>query len=1319
MEFHPSVGNLGQYDTDSDLIMYETVNGAFIGDSEAPVVAYADPYIDNLSAEFQESHTIHTDAIHQYGISTIAFDTHEELLWMGNQGGYVSSYYGAGMQKYTAFKVHESEEVRCIQPLDECILALTPTRLRSQLRRGVPLFTHESENMVEMQCMLPLQNDPDSILMGGHQSHLIQYNVARQQEINLIDAGTDTGCAMLRQGNARYVFCGDPSGVISLRDPLTLNVEHTLNSHTGSLSDFDVHGNLLVTCGFSQNRQGNITVDRLLMVYDIRMMRPVSPIDVMLEPFLLRFMPSMSPRVAVASNLGQLQFVDTVTLTEPNLSLYQISSTDMVLSLDVSSTAQAIAVGDSASTLHLFSPTQPATELLFNSYSRPTELADPVDMTGPPISITDEMAVYSAIALTFPLPDGVTLSSDWPRQFIKKVYRKTPPIDPEILNSMKMQGTIGYAPNPNTKRRNQVDYMIHFKNGANKNSQQSGGLSKDKLMTDDIHGNGILSNGSSSQTGGFVAIPKRYRKIEMKFTKLGAEDYELDQYNKTIFSGLEATLPNSYCNAMIQVLFFIEPLRKAVLSHLCTTEFCLCCELSFLFHMLSVAKSLPCHSGNFLRALRNAHEASALGLILPDQNTELRKKTNLISLIQNWNRFILHQVHCELLESKKRSNNKEVEKVSKPAPAAAADKTDFVFRDTDFPTIDLKSRLAKCREKPKVEESAEPDKSTAAATTSETSTDKPSSESPPTETISTTGLGTSTTGLATSTTGLATSTTSVSNEETEVSRLFGSKQLHINRCLRCKREMSKESSLLVCNLVYPEQAEEDSEITFCEMLAQSLCPEQTTPAWCEQCERFQPTLQSRRLKSLPQLLTVNCNLDNKQDKAFWQNQMDILVRKAMEKSPAEHVSTPTPPLHSNKPCRYGVNCTRPDCRFKHPGQPPPEAPPVRELTSSNHLYYTNSWLPQHITIELQDSGQVEICKLDKTSDIEEIAEQIKEENNPDKRLYDLSAVVCYVHEDKKNLVSIINVPASYHKNPSLPNSPQWYIFNDFCISQVTGQEAIWFSLDWKIPCVLYFTEHSLMQSSITTEFPPEPISWGVFSEDVSLAENNRGCRAITFTPLSADETPQPGEIVAMDAEFVTLNQEESEIRSGGKLSTVKPSHYSVARITCVRGQGPLEGTPFIDDYIATQEQVVDYLTKFSGIKPGDLDVSCSSKHLTTLKSTYLKLRFLIDNGVKFVGHGLSNDFRVINLMVPPEQIIDTVQLFYVPGQRMVSLRFLAWHYLGMKIQSQTHDSIEDAKSALELYKVYLKLQKEGSFKESLDELYEIGKSVQWKVPGVD
>ena len=90
------------------------------------------------------------------------------------------------------------------------------------------------------------------------------------------------------------------------------------------------------------------------------------------------------------------------------------------------------------------------------------------------------------------------------------------------------------------------------------------------------------------------------------------------------------------------------------------------------------------------------------------------------------------------------------------------------------------------------------------------------------------------------------------------------------------------------------------------------------------------------------------------------------------------------------------------------------------------------------------------------------------------------------------------------------------------------------------------------------------------------------------------------------------------------------------------------------------------------------------------------------------------DFRVVNMFVPPKQIADTVELWSLPDQRKISLRFLAACLLDANIQGETHDSIEDARTALLLYQRYLEIEKADRISEVLHRIYEYGRMVDWK-----
>lgn len=81
----------------------------------------------------------------------------------------------------------------------------------------------------------------------------------------------------------------------------------------------------------------------------------------------------------------------------------------------------------------------------------------------------------------------------------------------------------------------------------------------------------------------------------------------------------------------------------------------------------------------------------------------------------------------------------------------------------------------------------------------------------------------------------------------------------------------------------------------------------------------------------------------------------------------------------------------------------------------------------------------------------------------------------------------------------------------------------------------------------------------------------------------------------------------------------------------------------------------------------------------------------------------------IDIFVPPAQVIDTVAIFYDPSRhRRLSLRFLSWFLLKQDIQTAEHDSIEDARCALQLYKKYQTFVQENRFEDVMEDIYEAG-----------
>jgi PAB-dependent poly(A)-specific ribonuclease subunit 2 len=375
------------------------------------------------------------------------------------------------------------------------------------------------------------------------------------------------------------------------------------------------------------------------------------------------------------------------------------------------------------------------------------------------------------------------------------------------------------------------------------------------------------------------------------------------------------------------------------------------------------------------------------------------------------------------------------------------------------------------------------------------------------------------------------------------------------------------------------------------------------------------------------------------------------------------------------------------------------------------LWAVPGWLPDTVGIIIEN-GQI-MC-----FEGEELRLRMQN-NTPNLVVYDLVGLVAEIdvpEHQKAHLVSFINVSIS-EREPQ--ERSKWHLFNDFLVTEVDGDEALRFTQPWKQPCVLAFQVRDARHS--VDDSWKKALDTTLLFREWSL----NGCPPVeSCRTLTEEEKPQPGTPLALDTEFVDLEKAEIDVKADGSQEIVRPNRSGLARVSVLRGSGISEGVPFIDDYITIREPIVDYVTQYSGIKPGDLDPRTSEHNLVPLKVAYKKLWLLLNLGCVFVGHGLASDFRKINIQVPKSQTVDTQYLFFHPGKnRRLSLRYLAWAVFKEYIQEEPtpdtvhgHDSIEDARMALRLWKKFQEYEDAGIVAQMLEEIFREGSKLGFRPP---
>ena len=257
------------------------VNGQYVGEGYGEEDSYPegeDEGWGELAAMVIGNGSPHPDNAVVYA----AFDPAEELIWTGSASGRLASHWVhveepsdeneheadfTSLRTVTQVRVFKDSPVRQIMSVNDGVLALGDRAVRIYTRGGVALATLPALDDAQGLLCMDLVPQTSALVCGGTNPVITTMDLMTSTVTRGFECG-GLGISCL-QATGRYVAGGSLDGKITLHDPRSLGIVHTLSAHAGPVTALDIREHLLVTCGMNIFR-GQARTENAIKVFDLR-----------------------------------------------------------------------------------------------------------------------------------------------------------------------------------------------------------------------------------------------------------------------------------------------------------------------------------------------------------------------------------------------------------------------------------------------------------------------------------------------------------------------------------------------------------------------------------------------------------------------------------------------------------------------------------------------------------------------------------------------------------------------------------------------------------------------------------------------------------------------------------------------------------------------------------------------------------------------------------------------------------------------------------------------------------------------------------------